>query len=463
MLSTEGPKIVVADVTGDGLEDFFIGSAKHDTSKIFIQTPSGKFTMLRQVAFAVDREYEDAGAEFFDADNDGDQDLIVASGGNLDRIGSELLQPRLYINNGKGYFKRDKTMLPALSLNASCVRTCDFDNDGLKDVFIGGRSIPGEYGTSPQSYLLKNIKGVFRDVTGTLAPRLRNIGMVTDAVWEDVDNDAKQDLLLVGEWMPLTIFKNTGEKLGLSNLNNQFSKTSGWWNCIKSADLDNDGDTDFVIGNLGLNSKIKADEDHPAQLHVNDFDKNGTRECVLSYYKADGKLYPYYLRNDIVAQLPYLKKRFLKHGDYAGKTTDEVFEEDQLNSSLVKKAYRFETSVIINRGKGRFSLQSLPPRAQLSPVYAILVNDYDKDGFKDILLGGNLFELKPELGRYDADYGTFLKGSPHNKYTYFPSVTTGFFYRGQARDIVNIKSVSGESFTLLSRNNNSLVVYKNKL
>jgi hypothetical protein len=463
MLSAEGPKIAVADINGDLLEDFVIGSAKHDTVKVFLQTKDGNFRqLLPQPALAHDKEYEDAGMAFLDADFDGDQDLIIASGGNLDLPGSKLLQPRLYINNGKGIFDRDDRRMPAISVNASCLKVLDFNDDGDNDIFIGGRSVPGQYGANPVSYLLRNDQGIFIDVTSELAPDLQNIGMVTDAIFEDIDNDNKKELAVVGEWMPLTIFKKENGHLSLSSeLNQQFALTNGWWNCIEAVDINNDGRLDLIAGNLGLNTKIKADSLHPARLYLNDFDNNGTRECILTYYKSDGKSYPYYLRDDMIKQIPTLKKKFLRHSDYAGKTMEEIFSKDQLSSAVVKTAYEFRTCMFINKDNGKFEKHPLPAEAQFSPVYATLVDDLDKDGFNDILLAGNMFGLKPELGRYDANYGVYFKGLPQNKFAYLAPEVSGFFYRGQARDLISIKNSSNKQFLLLGRNNDSMMIFEN--
>lgn len=461
MLSTEGPKLCVGDINGDGLDDFFMGSARNDTAKIFIQTGNGKFApLVPQPGFITDAQFEDAGAQFFDVDSDGDMDLLVGSGGNIAAMGSRLLALRLYINTGKGFFKRDTTRLPAITVNASCVRTSDYDNDGDEDVFIGGRSIPGQYGAIPPSYLLRNDNGFFTDVTNTIAPQLKNVGMVTDAVWADTDGDNLKDLIVVGEWMPVSIFKNNGNGLSPSPLNTQFANTKGWWNCIKAADLENDGDMDFVIGNLGLNTKIKADSSHPARLYLNDFDNNGTKECVMAYYKSDGRLYPYYMREDMVGQMPVLKKQFLKYIDYAGKSIDEVFTKSQLSSAVVSEASYFKTAVFINNGKAGYSLLPLPDRAQFSPVYEVLIEDLDEDGIKDICLVGNLSGLKPELGRYDANVGTVFKGLPNHQYKYLPPTQTGISYKGDGRDIASIKTSDKKRTVLMTINNQSLKIFK---
>ncbi len=463
LISTEGPKIAVADINGDGLEDFVIGSAKHDTTKVFIQTPDGKFRQIKhQPDLERDKEFEDAGLAFLDADFDGDQDLVIASGGNLDKIGSRLLQPRLYLNNGKGIFTRDDRRMPVLSMNASRVKILDFNNDGDQDIFIGGRSIPGQYGAAPMSCILKNDQGYFRDVTDEVASELKNIGMVTDAVWADIDNDNKNELVLVGEWMPVTVFKNENGHLNPDPvLNKEFAHTNGWWNCIKVVDINKDNKPDLIAGNLGLNTKIRADTLHPTRLYLNDFDNNGIPECILTFYKNDGKSYPYYLKSDIVSQIPTLKKKFSKHTDYAGKTIDEIFDKVQLESATVKVACQFRSCMFMNRGNSRFEMIPLPEEAQFSPVYAILVDDFDNDGLNDILLAGNLFGLKPELGRYDACYGDFFKGLPDNKFKYEGPAESGFFYRGEARDLVGIQNRSLGKLILLGRNNDSLLIFEN--
>ncbi|HZH65388.1 MAG TPA: VCBS repeat-containing protein [Flavisolibacter sp.] len=461
MLSTEGPKLSVADINGDGLEDFFVGSAKNDTGKIFIQTSSGKFLpLLPQTGFITDRQYEDAGSKFLDVDGDGDMDLLVSSGGNMPAMGSNLLAPRLYLNDGKGYFKKDTLRLPAITVNASCVSISDYDNDGDVDMFIGGRSVPGQYGIVPSSYLFQNNGGFFKDVTASLAPQLQHIGMVTDAVWEDTNGDNLKDLVVVGEWMPISVFMSNGKELALSPLNKQFASIKGWWNCIKAADLDNDGDVDFVLGNLGLNTKIKGDSARPVKLYLSDFDNNGTKECVMAYYKGDGKLYPYYLRGDMVAQMPVLKKQFLKYIDYAGKTLDQVFTKSQLSNAAVSDANYFQTCVVINNGKAGYSFQPLPAQAQFSPVYGVLIEDLDEDGIKDICLVGNLSAIKPELGRYDANCGTVFKGLPNHQYRYLPQTEAGITYKGDARDIASIKTTDKKRAIIMTINNQSLKIFK---
>ncbi len=459
MLSTEGPKIAAGDVNGDGLNDFFIGSAINDTAKLFIQEPGGHFIQKAQSAFVQDKDDEDEGAAFFDADEDGDLDLVVASGGNQAIPGSSNLLTRLYINDGKGNFSRAVQGWPFISINASCVTINDFNSDGHKDIFIGARSVPGRYGVSPSSILMQGDgKGNFKDVTAAIAPSLLKSGMVTDAQWTDIDGDGKKELVVVGDWMPVTVLKYNNRKLEKIK---EFPESSGWWNCLVATDIDGDGDIDLIAGNWGLNSKIKADKDHPAKLYVNDFDKNGQVECVSAYYKTDGKLYPYNLREDMVMQMPALKKKFLRFDAYAGKTIDEVFSSEQLKNALQLTVQQLQTCIFINDGKGNFTMQPLPVEAQMAPVFGILISDLNGDGIKDIFMGGNFYGLKPELGRLDASYGETFLGTANRQYTYIPPSLSGLFTKGEVRSIQPVDTKAG-SYIVVGRNNDSFQIFKQK-
>lgn len=455
MLSAEGPKLAIGDVNGDGLQDFFMGGAKNDTAKLFLQQPDGKFIQKPEFVFALDKDNEDIGATFFDADNDGDLDLVVVSGGNQDQLGSQNLLSRLYINDGKGNFTRSFSW-PLISINASCVRVNDIDGDGLQDVFIGARSIPGDYGKIPSSVLLHNEgKGRFTDVTKTMAPDLLQLGMVTDAQWVDIDGDGKKELVVVGDWMAVTVLKYENGKLKKIR---EIPNSSGWWNCLTVADINGDGYPDLVAGNFGLNSRIKADIQHPAKLYVGDFDKNGQSECIPVYFKTDGKAYPYYLRSDMVAQIPALKKKFLRYDAYAGKGIDEILDKDQLAEANVLTVEQTQTCVFMNDGKGNFSVQPLPVMAQLSPVYGIVVTDLNGDGIKDIFLGGNFYGLKPEVGRFDASYGATLIGNKKNQFTYISPSASGLFIKGEVRD-AQIISTKKENYIIVARNNEALQIF----
>ncbi len=457
MLSTEGPKIAIGDINGDGLEDFYMGSAIGDTAKIFIQQPGGSFIQKPQDAFINDKFFENTGAVFFDADGDGDLDLVVASGGNQAREGSPYLLARLYLNDGKGNFARATAGWPSISVNASCVRVLDFNGDGKPDIFIGARSVPGDYGVAPSSVLLQNKgNGVFEDVTGSVAPDLLKLGMVTDAAWADIDGDNKKELIVVGDWMPVTIFKYINGRLQKTN---EIPNSSGWWNCLTIADVNGDGIPDLVAGNFGLNSNIKADKDHPAKLYVGDFNKNGRTECIPVFYKTDGKAYPYYLKNDMEKEIPALKKKFLRFDEYAGKTIDELFPEDQLKQALVLTVSQTQTSVFINDGKGHFTIQPLPVRAQFAPVYGIIATDLNGDGITDIFLGGNFYGLKPQTGRFDASYGVTFLGAKNDSFNYVQPLNSGLFVKGEIRDIKEINTKKGK-LVIVARNNDKLLLFK---
>ncbi|HAL81427.1 MAG TPA: hypothetical protein DCO83_03670 [Mucilaginibacter sp.] len=452
MLSTEGPKLAVADINGDGLEDFFMGGATGDTAKLFIQQPNGSFIQKKEFAFAQDKNSEDIGALFFDANHDGHMGLVVVSGGNLEKEGSLDLITRFYINDGKGNFTRKFKGWPLVSINASCVRL----NNNNGDLFIGGRSVPGSYGVIPSSKLLRNDgHGNFTDVTTTIAPELQKLGMVTDAQWADIDGTGKNSLIVVGDWMPVTILKYVNGQLKKTG---EIANSSGWWNCLTVADLNGDGKLDLIAGNNGLNSKIKADSGHPAKLYVSDFDNNGQVECIPVYYKTDGKAYPFNLHDDIIKQLPYLKKKFLRYDAYAGKGIDEIFTSEELEKASVLTVEQTQTCVFYNNGNGSFSMKPLPIRAQFSPVFSILVTDINKDGIKDLFLGGNFFGLKPEVGRYDASYGVTLLGNKNYWFDYLPPANSGLFINGEVRDINQVKTKKGLEI-IVARNNDALQLF----
>ena len=457
MLSTEGPKLAVADINGDGLEDFFMGGAAGDTAKIFIQQPDGHFIQKPEYAFAQDKDNEDIGAEFFDADNDGDMDLVVASGGNEEHDPSLYLFTRLYINDGKGNFQRSFKGWPQININASCIRINDFDGDGKPDVFIGARSIPGSYGKAPSSVLLKNMgSGNYVDVTQSQATELLHMGMVTDAQWADIDNDGKKELIIAGDWMPLTIFKYI--KGNLKKIK-EIPNSSGWWNCVTIADINGDGKPDLIAGNNGLNSKIRADKDHPAKLYVSDFDNNGGVECIPVYYKTDGKPYPFNLYGDMIAQMPVLKKKFYQFSQYAGVGIDKIFTKEQLDESELHVVQQTQSCIFINDGTGNFMMDPLPQYAQFAPVFAALVTDINSDGIPDLFMAGNFYGLKPEVGRYDASYGVTLLANRQHQYTYINPGSTGLFIKGEVRDIKQINTSKGACI-IIARNNEPLQIFR---
>lgn len=456
MLSSEGPRLAVADVNHDGLEDFFMGGATGDTAKLFLQMPDGNFMEKRQFIFERDKDSEDIGAVFFDADGDSDKDLVVVSGGNQFLPGAIELQPRLYLNDNEGNFVRAFAGWPPISINASCVEAFDYDNDGDTDIFIGGRSIPGAYGLTPQSVLLQNNgKGNFIDVSKTIGASLASLGMVTDAKWCNIDVDNANELIVVGDWMPVTILKyhqGTFKKSG------EIKNSSGWWNCLTTADIDLDGDIDLIAGNTGLNTKNKASETQPATLYAGDFDNNGQTECLQVYYKTDGKPYPFNLRGDLVTQLPLLKKKFLRHDSYAGKSVEDILDKSQIEKATKLTVNETRSCLFRNDGKGFFAKESLPFMAQLAPVFSILVSDLNKDGIKDIFLAGNFYGLKPEVGRHDASYGVCFLGSAANTWRYIPPTQSGLWVKGEARDIEEIDTKKGKAI-IVARNHESLMLF----
>lgn len=458
MLSTEGPRLAVGDVNGDGLEDFYMANAFADTAKLFIQQPDGHFIQKTEPAFERDRYFESTGAVFIDVDGDGDLDLVVGSGGNQAYAGSANLLARLYLNDGKGNFSRTMKGWPEVTVNASCVKALDFDGDGLMDLFIGARVIPGHYGLKPASVLLKNVgKGIFIDVTKSVAPQLTDLGMVTDAGWADVNGDGKQELIVVGDWMPVTIMRFENGKFQKIN---ELENSSGWWNSLTVADVNQDGYPDLVAGNFGLNSRIKADTLHPAQLFTSDFNKNGQTECIPVYYKTDGKAYPYYMKGELEKEIPQLKKKFLHFRSYAGKEFKDIYSAEELKQATVLTVNETRTAIFLNDGKGHFTKQPLPLEAQLSPVYAAVVYDLNGDGLNDIFLAGNFYGLKPQTGRFDASYGTlFLQGSQH-QFHYMSPKQSGLFMRGEVRDAVMLNKGRKNPLMLVARNNENLMVFK---
>lgn len=459
MLSTEGPKICKGDVNGDQLDDFFIGGAAGSPSALFIQQANGQFKPSNLQLFDQDRRSEDLDCIFFDADNDGDQDLYVARGGNEFLLATEVLADQLYLNDGQGNFKRSPQFLPSFKFESTaCVQASDYDQDGDQDLFVGIRLIPGFYGTSASGYILNNNgKGQFTNVTSKIAPDLLELGMITDMIWVDYDNDQDTDIVIVGEWMPITIFENKNGHFSPSRMTN-LSHSHGWWNCIKAGDFDQDGDMDLVVGNHGLNSRFAASKEKPISLYINDFDLNGIPDPILSQFNGT-KAYPMVLRHDLVMQIPMLKKKYLTYSSYKEQAVEDIFTDEQLKETLIKKVYHLETSLLINDGKGNFDIKPLPKAAQFSPTYGLLVEDLDKDGYLDILLGGNLYGVKPEVGRYDANYGLLLKGRGDNSFQTISPKYSGFNVKGEVRDIISIKT-EDKSLLLVTKNNDSLQVFE---
>jgi len=457
LLSTQGPKITVGDVNGDTLEDFFIGGASKQAGALFIQNTTGTFTQKKASVFEQDRPQEDIATLFFDADQDGDLDLYVGSGGNEFYQKNEYLKDRLYINDGKGNFTKKETALPAFFNQTSCVLPADIDQDGDVDLFVGSRSIPVNYGLPPDSYLLLNDgQGNFTDATQKVASELKNVGMVTDATWSDIDGDNDPDLMIVGEWMPIKIFKNEGGQLTL--LPSVIPNSEGLWNCIQATDIDQDGDEDFILGNWGLNSNLQATNKAPIRLYIKDFDKNLSKDAILTYHQQ-GKEYPLAGLDELSSQLVYLKKKYRQYEQFSKHTFREIFPLEDLKGAMRLEAFTLESAVLLNKGNSQFELQALPIAAQIAPVHGILTKDFDQDGHIDVLLGGNFHEVQPAIGKMDASYGTFLKGKGDGTFEVLPNNSIDVGLTGQVRDMVPIR-INGQVHFLVARNNESVQVFR---
>ena len=459
MLSTEGPYLAVADVNADGLSDLFIGGAKEQAGELMVQRPDGKFVSTNKALFEQDAVSEDLGAVFLDANGDGAPDLYVVSGGSEFSEMAPALQDRLYLNDGRGNFRKAGNNLPAEDISGSRVTAADFDGDGDIDLFVAGRVVLGQYGIDPPSMLLKNDgRGRFTNVIAQAAPDLERIGMVTDALWIDVDGDNRLDLVVVGEWMPITIFRNKGngrlERMNVRGL----EKSNGWWNRIVAGDFTGDGRTDFVVGNLGLNARLQARENEPVTMYVKDFGGNGFLEQIVCYYN-NGRLYPLALRDDLIRSLPYLRPRYVNYKDYARQSVTDIFSPNELADAVVKRSYTFATSLARNNGDGSFTLVPLPREAQLAPVYGMLADDFDHDGKLDLLLAGNFDGVKPEIGQLSASYGLFLRGGENGKFTPLPASKSGFLVPGQARDIQRIRTRGGTRY-VVTRNNDRPLTFR---
>ncbi|MCB9274566.1 MAG: VCBS repeat-containing protein [Lewinellaceae bacterium] len=451
MLSREGPKILHGDVNGDQQEDLvFLGAAGQATQLFLAQ--NGRYVKSEQPFFELDKEGEDVCGALFDADEDGDLDLMLGVGGNEYQRGFEYFAARMYSNDGKGHFEKELVNVPPAIGHLGCIRPCDFDSDGDMDLFIGGRAVPGAYGLTPRSYLFrKDGKDNWVDITNE---ETGPIGMVTDAVWSDFNDDGWPDLAVVGEWMPVTLFVNLQGNL---RRDVEVPNSQGWWNCIKAADLDQDGDLDFVLGNWGQNMKFSASPEKPLNIYVNDFDGNGKFEGIIEwYFGADNKPYPFASKMDLTSQLPLLKKNAIKYSEYAQKQVPDMFSPDLLAQSDKKQAVTFSTSIITRQGK-ELKMASMPDAAQWSPVFSIEVADLDGDQLPDIFLGGNFYGLKPEVGRHDGFSGGYFKGDGKGGFTYVSDVACGLKAKGEVRDAVYL---GGQ--LLVARNNAPMLSFKLK-
>lgn len=459
MRSREGPRVAVGDVNGDGRDDFYLGGAKGFSGVLFIQQPNGQFVRTNEALFAANALSEDLGAVFFDADGDGSLDLYVVSGGNAYVPQAAALQDRLYLNDGRGRFRKAINHLPPIRSSGSVVVAADYDGDGDIDLFVGGRIVPWFYGRAPESLLLQNDGyGRFTNVTDAMAPGLSQVGMVTDAAWADFDGDGQLDLLVVGEWMPLTICRNIGggrlKRWDLPDL----VATSGIWHRVAVADFDGDGDLDFIATNLGLNTPLKASPSLPLRLLVKDFDQNGFADHLLAHPEPTPtglRHRPLNLRHELLGQLPFLSARIPSHAAYARMMLEDFLQPGELEGAVVLEVQELRSMYVENLGSGRFRLHPLPPEAQWAPLYGLLVDDFDTDGHLDVLAGGNFRWAQTSLGLMEATYGLWLKGDGAGHFTAVKPRDSGFFVRGEVRDIQKLARPGQRPLILVVRNDDA--------
>jgi hypothetical protein len=464
-MSDLGPAMAVGDVNKDGLEDFYIGGSKGHPGKLYLQTSDG-FKASDSQPWTEDINCQDIKATFFDADGDGNPDLYVVSGGNEYEEGSIYLQDRLYLNDGSGNFKKAKNALPDMTGSGSCVVAFDYDGDGKMDLFVGGRQKPGKYPFPVSSHILRNDskpgKVLFTDVTAQVAPQLNNIGMVTDAVFADIDGDGKAELIIVGEWMSPKVFKNVGgtfkditEKTGLG-------QETGWWNCIVAGDFNHDGHIDLVAGNLGLNYKYKASKKYPFEIYAKDFDNNGSLDLALGYYYNDS-LFPVYGREHTANQTPFIIQKFPTNNAFAKATLTDIYGADNLKSALNYKATNFATCYFENNGDGTFKVHPLASLAQISSVNSIVKEDIDGDGNLDLVIAGNMYGSDPETTRNDASIGLYLKGDGKGNFVPVPAANSGLFIDGDVRQInlIHLGKTKNRGI-IVAKNNDYMQVIKIK-
>ena len=458
--STQGPAMAVGDVNSDGLDDLYLGGSAGQAKQLFIQQKNGKFTESKQIDFGMDVTTENTDALFFDADKDNDLDLFIVTGSNEFEENAPELHDLLYINDGKGNFKRD-VRFPSIFENGSCVAAADFDKDGDQDLFVGSRMISGKYGMNPSSnFYINDGTGEFKNQSRRFMAEINELGMVTDAEWSDIDKDGYIDLIVTQDWGQIVIFKNErGRKMTLAS---KIKDSEGLWNCIKPTDFDGDGDTDFIVGNIGDNSKLKVSPENPAFLHAKDFDNNGTIEQIISCLTEDGKTYPMVLKGELQRALPMIKRKYVKYTDYANQSITDMFTPEQMKDCVEKKITTTKTVFLINDGKGNFEMKALPIEAQFSRISAIETGDFDKDGILDILLAGNFYDVLPEWGRFDANYGLFLKGKGKGNFDVKKSSDSGFKTVGQVRKMYKLRGSANQEVVVLAKNNDKAQVFSFK-
>ncbi len=450
-LSQNGPFLSVADVNGDGLEDFFIGGSAGYPGALYLQQDSQRFIPGSEATFHQDRAYEDQRSIFFDADQDGDQDLYVVSGSN-EFTRTHMLQDRLYHNDGKGNFTSATSSLPRITASGLAVAAHDIDSDGDLDLVVGGRVVPGKYPSSPQSYVLENQSGTFVNQTQKIAPLFASWGMITDLQFSDYDGDGDADLMVIGEWLPITWFINEG---GLFHSHTSIPNSEGWWFSLAAGDVDQDGDVDYVVGNVGANNKYKPSQESPLHLYYNDFDGNGTGDIVLSK-KDQQSLFPVRGRECSSQQMPFIKDKFPDYASFAIAPLDKIYDPEKLADAIHLKAHEFKSVLLLNRGRGQFDLQYLPTMAQLSPLMGLEIEDLDADGQLDILGAGNFYVTETETIRYDAGSGVLLSDDGQDHFTSLPATQSGVHLPTDVRHTAKIQLADGSWGVLVASNQATL-------
>jgi hypothetical protein len=460
-LSTQGPAFATADVNGNGRDDIYLGGARGFAGRLFLQQPDGSFIESEQPDFIQDRLSEDVDAIFFDATGNGLPDLLVVSGGNEYAGESIELLDRLYINTGDATFSRSMNSLPDFVVNGSIVTAADFNGNGHLDLFIGGHSVPWRYGIGPRSFLFENNgNGVFKDVTNEAAPELETVGMITSATWIEKKDGGLPDLVVAGEWMPVKYFENRNGKLIDVTDQRGLSQLAGLWQSVAVADLTGNGHKDIVLGNFGTNSRISATEDSPLKMYVNDFDETGQTAPLLAY-EVNGREMPFEQLDELLAQLSNITQRVGSYRDFAQKRIRDLFEPEKLNKALQKELMELRSIVLINSGDGTFQKRVLPFEAQWFPVKSIHIEDLDGDGNPDILLAGNIFDVKPSMGgRQDAGYGLVLKGDGAGNFETIPFSESGFLVQGESRAIRILNDNNGKRVIVVARNNDTPLFFR---
>lgn len=458
MHSRNGPGVAVADVNQDGLEDFYVGGAAGQFGALYLQNKVG-FTPMN---WSFDKNREDMGALFFDADNNGSLDLYVVSGGVLESTDHGVYQDRLYLNDGKGNFSQSNA-LPNILASGSTVIATDFDKDGDLDLFVGGRVNPGNYPMPSKSYLLENLSNEnptelkFRDVGDTISG-FEKLTMVSSALWTDFDNDGWTDLIVCGEFMPILFFKNQNGTLAEMTEKTGLKNTEGWWNSIAGGDFDNDGDIDYILGNLGLNNKFKASGKEPLTIHAKDYDKDGRIDPVMSYY-VNGKNHIAHSRDELIAQINAMRGRFKTYQSYAESSFEQSFLLEELQDAYIVKSHNFESSYLENKGDGTFGLRPLPQISQMAPVEGILVEDIDKDGYLDAILTGNSYSSEVSIGRYDALKGIILKGNGNGNFSVVPLEKSRLLNNFDGSGLGLLRNPAGNSLIIVANNNAPLKIF----